>query len=111
MNYLIIYIILFILTFCSIIWLFRNRDSGYKICKNFNWLFSAVETPNEAFWISFFIALFSPLIIVFIPILCLMLLITLFVLYILYLMSKLNSYIFDIPFDKTFEEFIDTIGY
>lgn len=54
MNYLVIYIILFIITFCTQIWLFRNRDSDYKIVKNFNWLFSSVTTPNGAFWISFF---------------------------------------------------------
>ena len=110
MNYLIIYIILFIITFCTQIWLFRNRDSDYKICKNFNWLFSAVTTPNGAFWISFFEALFSPIIIAFIPILCIALLVVIFILYILYSMNKLNSYIFDIPFDKTFGEFLDTIG-
>lgn len=110
MKYLIIYIILFILTFCAHIWLFRHKDSGYKICKNFNWLFSAVETPNGAFWISFFEALFSPIIIAFIPLFCIVLLVVMFILCILYLMNKLNSYIFDIPFDKTFEEFINTIG-
>jgi len=110
MNYLIVYVILFIFTFYAIIWLFRNRDSDYKIVKNFNWLFSAVTTPNEAFWMSFFIALFNPLIIIFLPIFCIMLLITIFVFYILYLMNKLNSHIFNIPFDKTFKEFFDKIG-
>ena len=109
MKYLIIYVMFFIFIFCAMIWLFRNRNSNYKICKNFDWLLSAVETPNGAFWMSFLMALFNPLIIIFLPVFCIMLLITMFVFYILYLMNKLNSHIFNIPSDKTFEDFVNNI--
>ena len=110
MNYLVIYIISFILIFCLMIILFRNRDSGYKICRNFDWLFSTVETPNQAFWACFLTALFGPIIIIFIPIFSILFLLMIVGIYILYLMNKLNSRIFNVPFDKTFEEFFDKIG-
>lgn len=109
MNYLTIYIISFILIFCLMIILFRNRNADYKICRNFDWLFSAVKTPNQALWSCFFTALFGPIVIIFMPILSIAFLLTFVVLYILYLMNKLNSHIFNIPFDKTFEDFLNSI--
>ena len=110
MNYLIIYIISFILIFCLMIILFRNRNANYKICRNFDWLFSTVETPNQAFWACFLTALFGLIIIIFIPIFGIFFLLAFVGMYILYLMNKLNSHIFNVPFDKTFEEFFNKIG-
>lgn len=100
MKYLIIYCILWIITFSIMVYMFRHRNLDYKICRNFDWIMSEITTPNECFFTSFLIASANPVIIIFIIIFICFIPISIILTYLDKQLTKLNSKIFNIPFKE-----------
>lgn len=100
MKYLIIYCILWIITFSIMVYMFRHRNLDYKICRNFDWAMSEITTPNDYFFASFFIANINPIVIVFIIFFICSIPIDIILTYLDKQLTKLNSKIFNIPFKE-----------